>query len=234
MNRSSQQDVAPVSQDDRLLMEDVCIPCQDAALRGELVIPFRARGIVIFAHGSGSSRHSPRNKFVSETMRKKEIATLLFDLLTVEEEREDIMTGYMRFDIELLSKRLLDATDWILNSQAAGGLGIGYFGSSTGGAAALAAARLLTDKIQAVVSRGGRPDLAEGALPWVSAPTLLVVGGKDREVLEVNEHAFQLLRCEKELDIVPDATHLFEEPGALERVADLAADWFFEHLVPRA
>jgi predicted alpha/beta-hydrolase family hydrolase len=190
-------------------------------------------GVVLFAHGSGSSRHSPRNQFVARTIREAGTGTLLFDLLTKEEEAEDARDGHLRFDIGFLAGRLRDATKWLANRAEAKRLGLGYFGSSTGGAAALMAAAELGNVIDAVVSRGGRPDLARDALPQVQAPTLLIVGERDDVVLELNETACRELRCEKELQIVPRATHLFEEPGALEEVARLAAQWFRRHLRPR-
>jgi len=202
-------------------------------LDGELTIPAGATGIVLFAHGSGSSRHSPRNQFVARAIREAGIATLLFDLLTQEEEAEDDRTGRLRFDIGLLARRLVAATQWIARQQETQKLGIGYFGASTGGAAALVAAAEIGPAIDAVVSRGGRPDLACEALESVQSPTLLIVGERDETVLELNRGAFDRLSCEKKLKLIPRATHLFEEPGALEQVARLAADWFSRHLRPR-
>jgi len=202
-------------------------------LDGELTIPAGATGIVLFAHGSGSSRHSPRNQFVARAIREAGIATLLFDLLTQEEEAEDDRTGRLRFDIGLLARRLVAATQWIARQQETQKLGIGYFGASTGGAAALVAAAEIGPAIDAVVSRGGRPDLAHEALESVQSPTLLIVGERDETVLELNRGAFDRLSCEKKLKLIPRATHLFEEPGALEQVARLAADWFSRHLRPR-
>lgn len=199
-------------------------------LDGTLEIPTHASGLVLFAHGSGSSRHSPRNRRVAQTLQRAAVATLLFDLLTKEEERADELTGHLRFDIELLASRLRIATDWANHHERTAGLHIGYFGSSTGAAAALVAAADEGSNIGAVVSRGGRPDLAGDALPNVRAPTLLIVGGDDDAVIPLNEKAHALLRCEKRLEIVPGASHLFEEPGALDRVAELAASWFAEHL----
>jgi putative phosphoribosyl transferase len=201
-------------------------------LEGELTVPVRATGVVIFAHGSGSSRHSPRNQFVARTLQGAGLGTLLFDLLTREEEAADRSTGHLRFDIELLARRLIAATQW-LDEQKIEKLPVGYFGSSTGGGAALVAAAELGEQIGAVVSRGGRPDMAGAALERVKSPTLLIVGGEDHQVIELNQQALQLLRCEKELKIIPGASHLFEEPGALERVAELAADWFKKHLAVR-
>src|SRR5207247_7825494 len=197
-------------------------------LQGDLNISAGARGVVLFAHGSGSSRHSPRNQFVARTIREAGVGTLLFDLLTAEEEAVDIHTRHLRFDIGLLADRLIDATDWIKGEFDY--LSVGYFGSSTGGGAALVAAAEVGDRVGAVVSRGGRPDLAGDALPKVKSPTLLIVGGLDYPVIELNQEALARLRCEKELKIVPGATHLFEEPGTLEEVARLAADWFGRHL----
>jgi putative phosphoribosyl transferase len=190
------------------------------------MIPSRAKGIVVFVHGSGSSRHSPRNQFVARVIRESGNGTLLFDLLSTEEEIEDNVTRRLRFDIGLLASRLMDVTQWLLAQPAARDLGIGYFGSSTGGAAALVASAEVGQRIDAVVSRGGRPDLAASALLRVQSPTLLIVGGRDDAVVRLNEEALAELRCEKQLKIVPGATHLFAEPGALEEVARLAADWF--------
>jgi dienelactone hydrolase len=199
-------------------------------LAGDIVIPSGAKGIALFAHGSGSSRHSPRNRQVARTVQAAGVATLLFDLLTREEEAQDAFTGHLRFDIELLARRLLGATRWVQRQPALAELGLGYFGASTGGAAALVAAAELPDDIQAVVSRGGRPDLAGDALPRVVAPTLLIVGELDHQVLQLNREVFARLRGEKHLEIVPRATHLFEEPGALDEVARLAAAWLQTHL----
>ncbi|MGA9576460.1 MAG: alpha/beta hydrolase [Terrimicrobiaceae bacterium] len=209
---------------------EVCIPCGAVTLEGALAVPPGANGVVVFAHGSGSSRHSPRNQFVARVIRESGNGTLLFDLLTAEEEIEDNLTRRLRFDIALLANRLADVTRWLVAQPAARELGIGYFGSSTGGGAALVAAAELGQCVDAVVSRGGRPDLAGDALPRVQSPTLLIVGGYDHTVIGLNEKAFAELRCKKELKIVPGATHLFEEPGALEAVANLAADWFRRHL----
>jgi dienelactone hydrolase len=211
------------------------IPSGDAVLAGELNVPAGAQGVVLFAHGSGSSRHSPRNQFVARTIREAGVGTLLFDLLTREEEAVDLHTRHLRFDIGLLARRLSEATDWVKREGDLQHLRVGYFGSSTGGGAALVAAALLGEEVGAVVSRGGRPDLAgPDALRRVTSPTLLIVGGRDEPVIELNEEAYALLRCEKGLKIVPGATHLFEEPGKLEEVARLAAGWFEKHLQPRA
>ena len=210
------------------LASDIQIRSGAAMLQGELSVPGGAKGVVLFAHGSGSSRHSPRNQFVARTIREAGVGTLLFDLLTSEEEAIDMRTRHLRFDIGLLAQRLVDAAYWIKGDFDY--LSIGYFGASTGGGAALVAAAELGETVGAVVSRGGRPDLAGEALPKVQCPTLLIVGGLDYPVIEMNEQALARLGCEKELKIVPGATHLFEEPGTLQEVAGLAADWFRRHL----
>jgi len=210
-------------------MIEVKIQAGQAVLSGNLNIPDGATAFVLFAHGSGSSRHSPRNQFVARTLNKAGLATLLFDLLTQEEEAVDARTGEHRFNIGLLAERLVHATKWTRQDEQTCDLRIGYFGSSTGGGAALVAAAALPQDVSAVVSRGGRPDLAGEALPKVQAPTLLIVGGNDDIVIELNEQARDRMRCEVKLEIVPGATHLFEEPGALERVAQLASDWFSLH-----
>lgn len=194
-------------------------------LPGDLSVPAGAAGLVIFAHGSGSSRHSPRNRLVARTLLQHAMGTLLFDLLTEAEERGESFTGHLRFDISLLAGRLTAATNWVSKQAIARDLPLAYFGASTGAAAALVAAATSGNKIRAVVSRGGRPDLAGEFLERVQAPTLLIVGGEDTTVLELNQQAREKLRCENALEIVPGATHLFEEPGALERVAELAADF---------
>jgi len=199
-------------------------------LEGNLNIPEGAEGIVLFAHGSGSSRHSPRNRYVAAVLQEAGLATLLMDLLTREEEAVDVRTAHLRFDIELLAERLAGATDWLARQPETQNLRVGYFGASTGGGAALVAAARRPEQVGAVVSRGGRPDLAGAALPHVQAPTLLIVGGHDYPVIEMNRAALAELRAEKRLEIVPGATHLFEEPGALEEVARLARDWFVAHL----
>src|SRR6476659_1791576 len=211
-------------------MTEVQIPAGRAVLSGNLTIPENAIGLVLFAHGSGSSRHSPRNQFVARTLNRAWLGTLLFDLLTLEEEALDIYTREHRFNISLLAERLEHATSWAGQQAQTRDLRIGYFGSSTGGAAALVAAAELPQDVGAVVSRGGRPDLAGDALPRVQAPTLLIVGGYDDIVIELNEMARDQMRCEVRLEITPGATHLFEEPGALEQVAKLASDWFVHHL----
>jgi len=203
------------------------IPFTGFHLDGELIIPPHAAGVVLFAHGSGSSRHSPRNQFVARTLREHSLGTLLFDLLTPEEEDKDRLTGHLRFDIDLLAQRLLGATSWFHKEEP--NKFIGYFGSSTGGGAALVADAQSNIPIHAIISRGGRPDLAGPALARVKAPTLLLVGGKDTAVIEMNREAFAKLTCPKELRLVPGATHLFEEPGTLEQVAKMAAEWFELH-----
>jgi putative phosphoribosyl transferase len=200
-------------------------------LEGNMHVPAHARGIVLFAHGSGSSRHSPRNRFVAGVFQEGGLATLLIDLLTQDEERIDARTAHLRFDIGMLASRLAGAAEWLKQQLDTRGLQIGCFGASTGGGAALLTAAQHPDLIDAVVSRGGRPDLAGPALPRVKAPTLLIVGGSDVPVIRMNEDAFAQLRCVKSLEIVPDATHLFEEPGALEQVARLARDWFRDYLM---
>lgn len=210
----------------------VHIPVGQILLQGDLDIPKGASGLVLFAHGSGSSRHSPRNQFVAHVIREAGLGTLLFDLLTEEEEEVDELTREMRFDIDLLATRLVSATLWIWAQPSTAHLRIGYFGASTGGGAALVAAAKLGHRIGAVVSRGGRPDLAGSHLTMVESPTLLIVGGCDDIVIRLNEKALSLLHCEKKLHIIPDATHLFEEPHALEKVARLSADWFRRHLNP--
>jgi len=208
----------------------VQIPSGQTILEGNLVIPDMARGLVLFAHGSGSSRHSPRNRYVAEQLQEDGLATLLMDLLTQAEEAYDLRTGQLRFNIEFLSQRLIDAIDWLKEYEETLPLPIGLFGSSTGAAAAIVAAVRRTEKIKAVVSRGGRPDLAEGVLTQVRAPTLFIVGGYDYTVAEINRRAYDQLQTEKEIAIVPGATHLFEEPGALEEVSRLAKNWFVRHL----
>jgi len=211
-------------------MNEVQIQAGQAALSGNLHIPDGAAALVLFAHGSGSSRHSPRNQFVARTLNNAGLATLLFDLLTPEEESIDARTAELRFNIGLLAERLVHATKWAKQQEQTRDLRIGYFGSSTGGGAALVAAAEVTEDVGAVVSRGGRPDLADEALPKVQAPTLLIVGGNDDVVIELNEQARDRMRCEVKLEIVPGATHLFEEPGALEKVAQVASNWFVKHI----
>ncbi len=214
--------------------KEVIIPVKGAKLSGELELSATGPSLVLFAHGTGSSRHSPRNQFVARRLREEGLSTLLFDLLTPQEEEAEALTRHLRFDIPMLAARLAQATRWALDRVSSADLNIGYFGSSTGAAAALVAAAELGENIRAVVSRGGRPDLAGEALEKVSAPTLLVVGGSDTPVIPLNEEAYDRLRCEKALRIVPGASHLFEEPGTLERVARMAAEWFANHLQPLA
>lgn len=212
------------------LEEVVHIPVGDAILEGGLFIPKDALGIVLFAHGSGSSRFSPRNQFVARFLNEHKLGTLLIDLLTAKEDLIDERTRQFRFDIELLAERLSGVTEWLQKDIRTHALNIGYFGSSTGAAAALIAAARKDKDISAVVSRGGRADLAGKFLPQVLAPTLLIVGGDDSVVIELNEQAYALLNCVKQLEIVPGATHLFEEPGTLEEVSRLACAWFVRHL----
>ncbi|QDP71937.1 alpha/beta hydrolase [Legionella israelensis] len=206
------------------------IPTGDAELAGILYIPKEAKGMVLFVHGSGSSRLSKRNQHVAKVLNEGNLATLLFDLLTPQEEDIDIYTREFRFDIPFLASRLVDTTQWCLKEFSQQPLSIGYFGSSTGGGAALVAAAKETDTIKAVVSRGGRPDLAGESLPKVKAPTLLIVGGQDETVIEMNKAAKSEMTCPVSLEIVPGATHLFEEPGTLDEVARLAREWFLKHL----
>jgi putative phosphoribosyl transferase len=201
-------------------------------LEGNLNVPSHAKGVVLFAHGSGSSRHSPRNRAVAATLKEAELGTLLIDLLSPDEEAIDMHTAHLRFDIDLLAERLVHAAEWLADNAETRELGIGCFGSSTGGGAALVAAAQRPELIKAVVSRGGRPDLAGLSLPKVQAPTLLIVGGNDTPVIELNHQAMSRLRVETKLEIIPGATHLFEEAGTLEEVARLASDWFVHHLGP--
>jgi putative phosphoribosyl transferase len=208
----------------------VRIQAADVQLQGDLTLPAGADGVVLFAHGSGSSRKSPRNRFVAGALQDAGLATLLFDLLTEDEEVADEIDAHLRFDIDLLARRLIAATDWVHRQPETRDLRIGYFGASTGAAAALIAAVEHSDVVRAVVSRGGRPDLAHAWLPRVRAPTLLVVGGDDREVLHLNRTALDHLGGPRALKVVAHATHLFEEPGALDRVAELAATWLRRHL----
>jgi dienelactone hydrolase len=209
---------------------EVQIPVGRVMLRGDLAVPDSAGGIVLFAHGSGSSRRSPRNRYVAQVLQRAGLATLLMDLLTPDEDALDAQTAALRFDIALLARRLIGATLWVVDQLQTARLPIGYFGASTGAAAALVAAAKQPDSVAAVVSRGGRPDLAGEALHQVVAPTLLIVGGRDPLVLEFNRKALGELPGEKKLEIIPGATHLFEEPGALESVAGLAKSWFAVYL----
>ena len=211
--------------------EPVTITCDDAALAGDLVVPEGAKGIVLFAHGSGSSRFSPRNRYVAGELRKGGLATLLLDLLTPAEEQVDRQTRHLRFDIGLLGARVIAAVDWLSGNDTTDNLETGCFGASTGAAAALVAAAERPGKVKAVVSRGGRGDLAEPILPRVEAPSLFIVGERDAQVLQMNRNAMMQMNAETRLEIVPGAGHLFEEPGALEKVAVLAREWFARHLV---
>ena len=209
---------------------EIAIAVPEGVLGATLVVPERSQGLVIFAHGSGSSRFSPRNRFVASRLNVAGFSTLLTDLLTRTEERRDAVTAELRFDIAFLARRLDAATEYVRASFAKEATSIGYFGASTGAAAALVAAASAGTAVAAIVSRGGRPDLAGDALPRVTAPTLLIVGGNDEPVIEMNRTAKSRMTCPTELVIVPGATHLFEEPGTLERVAELAAQWFRKHL----
>jgi putative phosphoribosyl transferase len=200
-----------------------------ATLTGSLAVPEGARGVVAFAHGSGSGRMSPRNRAVAAVLQHAGLATLLMDLLTPEEEAEDLKTGQLRFNVGLLGRRVIAALDWLASAPRLSELPVGLFGASTGAAAALIAAAERPERAAAVVSRGGRPDLARSALPWVTAPTLLIVGARDTEVIRLNRSAQTLLGGPSRLEVVPGATHLFEEPGALERVIELARDWFLTY-----
>jgi putative phosphoribosyl transferase len=208
----------------------VQIQMEDCTLEGNLAVPVHTQAVILFAHGSGSSRLSRRNRFVADYLNGNGLATLLIDLLTSQEEQIDIYTHQIRFNIDLLASRLAQAMDWLKNNPTTSRLQIGLFGSSTGAAAALTAAALRPETVQAVVSRGGRPDLATQALERVKAPVLLLVGGHDIGVIDINRAKYEELKCEKKLVIVPGATHLFEEPGALEDVSYLASNWFTRHL----
>lgn len=208
----------------------VNVEAGSVVLEGDLCVPAEARGVVLFAHGSGSSRLSPRNRYVAQRLNRSGLGTLLLDLLTPSEELIDLQTKQLRFDILLLARRLVGATDWLLDRPDVRHLRLGYFGASTGAAAALVAAAERPQAVGAVVSRGGRPDLAGPALARVRAPTLLLVGGNDQAVIELNQQASELLRCDQRLVVVPGATHLFEEPGALDQVARLASEWFVRYL----
>lgn len=211
--------------------KEVSLGTKQLSLKGILTIPQDAQMVVVFAHGSGSGRLSPRNQFVAKCLNEQKLATLLLDLLTPEEEVVDEATREFRFDITLLASRLEDCTAWLAKNPETHLLSVAYFGASTGAAAALIAAAKQGSQIAAMVSRGGRPDLAAAQLPHVVAPTMLIVGGNDFGVIELNQEAFALLRCEKKLEIIPGATHLFEEPGTLEEVARLAAWWFNQQLL---
>ena len=214
------------------LVRSVHIGDKEFERAGDLAVPENAFGLVMFVHGSGSSRYSPRNRAVAESLNQAGLATLLFDLLTADEEAIDLQSGELRFDVDLLTSRVLRATDWLRADEETKSLPIGYFGASTGAAAALVAASKEPTKVGAVVSRGGRPDLAGEALAAVQAPTLLIVGGDDLVVLDLNQQAALAMTCQKELRIIPGASHLFEERGALEQVAALARGWFERYLQP--
>ena len=208
----------------------VYVSAGTVTLEGNLLIPDGARGLVMFAHGSGSSRFSSRNRYVADVLRRSGVGTLLIDLLTRDEENVDLRTAHLRFDIGLLADRLVGASEWLAKQPETMPLKLGLFGASTGGGAALVAAARVPERIHAVVSRGGRPDLAGPALPAVQAPTLLIVGGDDGPVIGMNQEAYDQMSCERQMVIVPHASHLFEEPGTLEEVARLAAEWFTRHL----
>lgn len=224
----------PIASDAHVPVGEVTIRAGRSMLRGDLALPARAVGLVLFAHGSGSGRHSPRNRLVAEHLQQGGLGTLLLDLLTEKEAAADQYTARHRFDIDLLAERVGFAANWLAGETGTADLPYGYFGASTGAAAALVAAAANPGLVRAVVSRGGRPDLAADALPHVLAPTLLIVGGEDFEVIRLNREAFARLRCPKQLEIVPAATHLFEEPGTLEEVSRLARAWFLEHLAARS
>ena len=217
-----------------MFAKEVLIEVGLVSVVGDLVVPDEPRGVVVFAHGSGSGRLSPRNRYVAEHLQRARLATLLMDLLTRDEEQEDRLTRHLRFDIGLLAQRLVRAGEWVRGVPELARAQVGYFGASTGAAAALVAAAHDPEWVGAVVSRGGRPDLAGSYLPKVRAPTLLVVGARDPEVRRLNEEALASLDAPAELVIVPGASHLFEEPGTLERAAELARDWFVRYLIPRS
>ncbi|MDT4945131.1 MAG: putative phosphoribosyl transferase [Pseudonocardiales bacterium] len=214
------------------VQQSIQIPAAGVSLEVDIMVPDPARGLVVFAHGSGSSRHSPRNRLIAQDLHDAGLATALIDLLTAREEQRDYLSGELRFNIPLLAVRVVALTDWVVEHEPTSGLGVGLFGASTGAAAALVAAAHRPDSVQAVVSRGGRPDLAGDFLRMVHQPTLLIVGGNDPEVIELNRKAMTELRGPKRLEIVPGATHLFEEPGTLQQVARLAKDWLLQHLKP--
>ena len=208
----------------------VQVPVDSVELEGTLSVPTAAQGVILFAHGSGSSRHSPRNRYVADILNESGLATLLIDLLTEDEQQVDLQTAHLRFDIPLLARRLEGISEWLVEHPEVQGLKLGHFGASTGAAAALVSAAELPELVRAIVSRGGRPDLAGPSLAAVEAPTLLIVGGADTVVIDLNRRAMAHLQCEKELQIIPGASHLFEEPGALKKVAELARDWFLKKL----
>ena len=231
-SQTSDEEVVELLERARQEERAVRIPAPPVELEGSLGAPAGARGVVLFAHGSGSGRHSPRNRYVARALRERGLATLLIDLLTPDEEEADLRIGQLRFDVGLLARRLAAATDWLEREEETRNLRIGYFGASTGAGAALVAAAERPRGVGAVVSRGGRPDLAGDALSLVEAPTLLIVGGEDEPVIRMNAEALERLHAEKRLEIVSGAGHLFEEPGTLEEVARLAAGWFTRYLVP--
>jgi putative phosphoribosyl transferase len=231
-SQTSDEEVVELLERARQPEMTVRVPAGPVELEGALSVPDGASGVVLFAHGSGSSRHSPRNRRVAQLLRERGLATLLVDLLTSDEEEVDLRTRRLRFDVGLLAQRLSGATDWLRRNPQTRDLRVGYFGASTGAGAALMAAAERPEEVGAVVSRGGRPDLAGDTLPLVRAPTLLIVGGEDEQVIRLNEEALARLRAEKRLEIVPGAGHLFEEPGALDEVARLAAGWLARHLRP--
>ena len=217
----------------KISLRSVDVSVGESTIQGDLNIPENSSAIVVFAHGSGSSRHSPRNKFVAEVLNQGGLATLLVDLLIPSEEAIDMQTAHIRFDIPFLAERLIGVTDWLSRSPDTARLSVGYFGASTGAAAALVAAAKRPDVVKAIVSRGGRPDLAGAWLRHVRAPTLFIVGGDDRQVILLNREAAKMLKIEYRIEIIPGAGHLFEEPGMLEKVARLAYDWFKEYLIRR-
>jgi putative phosphoribosyl transferase len=212
----------------------VVVDAGGVALEGDLAVPPGARGLVMFAHGSGSSRHSSRNRYVAEELHRGNLGTLILDLLTPDEEQVDLPTRHIRFDLGLLADRLIGAMRWLDTEDDTRALPVGLFGASTGGGAALVAAARRPDRVDAILSRGGRPDLAAEELPHVRAPTLLIVGGRDTVVIELNTQAMRHMKAPVRLEIIPGATHLFEEPGALEQVARLAREWFVRYLAPDA
>ena len=217
----------------KITLRSVDVPVGKNTIQGDLRIPQNSTAIVVFAHGSGSSRHSPRNKFVADILNQGGLATLLVDLLTPSEEAIDMQTAHLRFDIRFLADRLVGVTDWLGHNSDTAKLCVGYFGASTGAAAALVAAAKRPDIVRAVVSRGGRPDLAGDWLRRVRAPTLFIVGGDDWQVIQLNRQAAGMLKTDYRIEIIPGAGHLFEEPGMLEKVARLAYEWFEEHLIRR-
>lgn len=217
----------------KIAAEEIQINTPKTIIKGELYLPRKPKGIIVFAHGAGSSRLSPRNRRIAEILYEAELASLLMDLLSEEEYRIDMLTRKLRFDIPLLAGRVDNATEWVLNDDRVSRLPIGYFGASTGAAAALVASLERPETIHAIVSRGGRPDLADRILPEIKPPTLLIAGSRDTTVLEINQESFKKLTCEKRLVVIQGATHLFEEPGKLDAVAEHAKKWFQEYLIPK-